>query len=86
MRRKAISNGTNANEERHPSILEEMWKLISNLRRPSRCRVADCAAITRRLGDQHQVHDGLPRGLPTADNEEGWRSSLAKLAALVEAG
>jgi len=32
------------------------------------------------------VHDGLPRGLPTADNEEGWRSSLAKLAALVEAG
>jgi len=32
------------------------------------------------------VHDGLPRGLPTADNEAGWRSSLAKLAALVEAG
>jgi len=32
------------------------------------------------------VHDGLPRGLSTADNEEGWRSSLAKLAALVEAG
>ena len=31
------------------------------------------------------VHDGLPRGLPTADNEAGWRSSLAKLAALVEA-
>jgi len=30
------------------------------------------------------VHDGLPRGLPTADNEAGWRSSLAKLAALVE--
>jgi len=27
------------------------------------------------------VHDGLPRGLPTADNEAGWRSSLAKLAA-----
>jgi uncharacterized protein YndB with AHSA1/START domain len=32
------------------------------------------------------VHEGLPRGLPTADNEAGWRSSLAKLAALVEAG
>src|SRR5262249_4728446 len=32
------------------------------------------------------VHDGLPRGLSTADNEAGWRSSLAKLAALVEAG
>jgi uncharacterized protein YndB with AHSA1/START domain len=31
------------------------------------------------------VHDGLPRGLPTADNEAGCRSSLAKLAALVEA-
>jgi uncharacterized protein YndB with AHSA1/START domain len=32
------------------------------------------------------VHDGLPSGLSTADNEAGWRSSLAKLAALVEAG
>jgi len=32
------------------------------------------------------VHDGLPRGLPPPDNEAGWRSSLAKLAALVEAG
>ena len=32
------------------------------------------------------VHDGLPRGVPTADNEAGWRMSLAKLAALVEAG
>ncbi len=32
------------------------------------------------------VHDGLPRGLSAADNEAGWRSSLAKLAALVEAG
>ena len=31
------------------------------------------------------VHDGLPRGVPPADNEAGWRSSLAKLAALVEA-
>jgi len=32
------------------------------------------------------VHDGLPRGRPTADNEAAWRSSLAKLAALVEDG
>ena len=30
------------------------------------------------------VHDGLPRGVPTADNEAGWRSSIEKLAALVE--
>src|SRR3990172_13409810 len=36
--------------------------------------------------DVRAVHDGLPRGLPTGDNEAGWRSSLAKLAALVEAG
>ncbi len=32
------------------------------------------------------VHDGLPRGVSPADNELGWRLSLAKLAALVEAG
>jgi uncharacterized protein YndB with AHSA1/START domain len=32
------------------------------------------------------VHDGLPPGVPLADNETGWRMSLAKLAALVEAG
>ena len=30
------------------------------------------------------VHEGLPPGVATADNEAGWRSSLAKLAALVE--
>jgi uncharacterized protein YndB with AHSA1/START domain len=30
------------------------------------------------------VHEGLPPGLSTAHNEAGWRSSLAKLAALVE--
>jgi len=33
----------------------------------------------------HAVHDGLPPGVPAADNEAGWRMSLAKLAALVEA-
>jgi len=32
------------------------------------------------------VHDGLPTGVPLADNEAGWREALAKLAALVEAG
>jgi uncharacterized protein YndB with AHSA1/START domain len=31
------------------------------------------------------VHDRLPPGLSSADNETGWRMSLAKLAALVEA-
>jgi uncharacterized protein YndB with AHSA1/START domain len=30
------------------------------------------------------VHDRLPPGLSPADNEAGWRSSLEKLAALVE--
>lgn len=34
--------------------------------------------------DIHAVHDGLPPGVPPADNEAGWRSSLAKLAALLE--
>jgi uncharacterized protein YndB with AHSA1/START domain len=32
------------------------------------------------------VHDGLPPGVPPAANEVGWQMSLAKLAALVEAG
>jgi uncharacterized protein YndB with AHSA1/START domain len=32
------------------------------------------------------VHDGLPPGLRAEDNEAGWRSSLAKLAALIESG
>jgi uncharacterized protein YndB with AHSA1/START domain len=32
------------------------------------------------------VHDGLPRGVPTADNEAGWREALTRLAGLVEAG
>jgi uncharacterized protein YndB with AHSA1/START domain len=32
------------------------------------------------------VHDGLPPGVSTIDNETGWRMSMAKLAALVEAG
>jgi uncharacterized protein YndB with AHSA1/START domain len=32
------------------------------------------------------VHDQLPPGLSPADNETGWRMSLAKLASFVEAG
>jgi uncharacterized protein YndB with AHSA1/START domain len=32
------------------------------------------------------VHEGVPLAVPPADNEAGWRSSLAKLATLVEAG
>src|SRR4029453_1916568 len=34
--------------------------------------------------DVFAVHDGLPPGLPPADNEAGWQSSLAKLAPPVE--
>ena len=32
------------------------------------------------------VHADVPPGVPPADNELGWRLSLGKLAALVEAG
>lgn len=32
------------------------------------------------------IHEGLPPGVPAADNETGWHLSLARLAALVEAG
>ncbi len=32
------------------------------------------------------VHEGLPPGVSSADNETGWRMALAKLAALVEEG
>ncbi len=48
--------------------------------------------ITITLTDAHGgtdvlgVHDGLPPGVSTADNETGWRMALAKLTALVEAG
>ena len=32
------------------------------------------------------VHDGLPHGVSSTDNETGWRMALANLAAFVEAG
>jgi hypothetical protein len=32
------------------------------------------------------VHEGIPNGVPTADNEMGTLMSLENLAALVEAG
>lgn len=33
----------------------------------------------------HAIHEGLPPGVSAADNELGWQSALAKLAAYVEA-
>lgn len=36
--------------------------------------------------DVHAVHDGVPPGVAPPDNEAGWRESLARLAAFVEAG
>jgi uncharacterized protein YndB with AHSA1/START domain len=47
--------------------------------------------ITTTLADANDgtdvlvVHDGIPSGVSTTDNETGTRMSLAKLAALVEA-
>jgi len=32
------------------------------------------------------VHDDVPPGISAADNEAGWHSALARLAALLEAG
>jgi hypothetical protein len=32
------------------------------------------------------AHDDVAPGVSTADNEAGWQSALARLAALVEAG
>jgi uncharacterized protein YndB with AHSA1/START domain len=49
--------------------------------------------VTFELADSHgggtrllAVHEGLPPGLSSSDNETGWRMSLAKLSALVEKG
>ncbi len=35
--------------------------------------------------DVHAVHEEIPAGVSLADNEAGWSSALARLAALVEA-
>jgi uncharacterized protein YndB with AHSA1/START domain len=43
-------------------------------------RLSDAPAGTR----LDAVHDGLPEGVSTADNELGWREALSRLAALVE--
>lgn len=46
---------------------------------------------TIELSDEHggtrlvALHEGLPPGVAPADNEDGWRMSLGKLAKLVEA-
>ena len=42
-------------------------------------------ADAKRGTDLVAVHDGVPKGVSPADNETGWRMSLAKLAAMVEA-
>lgn len=59
-------------ETTDPSLRGEMTITIS---------LADADGGT----DVLAVHHGLPPGVPPADNESGWQSSLGKLAALVEA-
>jgi uncharacterized protein YndB with AHSA1/START domain len=59
-------------ETADPSMRGEMTITIS---------LADAEGGTEILA----VHDRLPPGLSPVDNEAGWRSSLAKLAGLVEA-
>ena len=58
-------------ETSNPEMQGEMTITIS---------LADAAGGT----DVIAVHEGLPRGVAPADNELGWRASLAKLAAFVE--
>jgi hypothetical protein len=58
-------------ETTDPALRGEMTITIS---------LADADGCTDLLA----VHDRLPRGVSPADNEAGWRSSLEKLAALVE--
>jgi uncharacterized protein YndB with AHSA1/START domain len=58
-------------ETANPALQGEMTITIS---------LADAEGGTEILA----VHDRLPPGLSPADNEAGWRSSLAKLAALVD--
>lgn len=58
-------------ETADPALSGEMTITIS---------LADAAGGT----DLVAVHEGLPSGVLPADNELGWRESLARLAALVE--
>ena len=58
-------------ESANPAMQGEMTITIA---------LADAAGGT----DVVATHDRLPPGLDPADNEMGWRMSLAKLAALVE--
>src|SRR4030081_2400645 len=60
-------------EETDPGVRGEM---------PITTTLVDADVVT----DVPVVYDGLPRGVPAADNETGTRIALAKLAALVEAG
>jgi uncharacterized protein YndB with AHSA1/START domain len=64
---------TVAFETTDPALMGEMTLTIT---------LADADGGT----DLVAVHDNLPPGVPPADNELGWSLSLAKLAALVEAG
>jgi uncharacterized protein YndB with AHSA1/START domain len=59
-------------ETAEPSLRGEMTITI---------RLADADGGTR----VNALHEGLPPGVSPEDNEVGWRMSLAKLAALVEA-
>jgi uncharacterized protein YndB with AHSA1/START domain len=58
-------------ETSDPSLLGEM-------------RITIDLADSRGGTDVIALHEELPPGLPPADNELGWRLSLAKLAALAE--
>ncbi len=60
-------------ETSDPALQGEMTITIS---------LADADGGTEVVG----IHEGLPPGVSTADNEAGWASALARLAALVEEG
>jgi uncharacterized protein YndB with AHSA1/START domain len=47
-------------------------------------RIAMTLKDSRGGTDLMAVHEGLPPGLSSEDNEAGWQMALAKLAALLE--
>jgi uncharacterized protein YndB with AHSA1/START domain len=54
---------------------------------PALCGKMTITITLTDVGDGTEVvglHEGLPEGVSLADNEAGWRMSLAKLATLVE--